>query len=279
MGEDIQLKNMNRILCTGSSGFIGSHLMKKLDAVGYDLKSGQDIRDTEQLRSYLKGIDIVVHLAANTSVKQAWDNPTDLYNTNIIGTSNVIEECIRAKVKKIVFASSASVERPFANPYSFSKKTCEGLFETRKDEIDCIALRFMNVYGKGQNPNYGTVIPAFYNGIKKGEIDIYGDGSYTRDFIWVDDIVTAIKKAIDYKHNNTHKFTSIEIGTGIPTSVNQLAKKMSKLLGKEPKINHLPFRKEVKDSVAVPGIALMTLGFKTTTTIDEGLKKLIETGI
>ena len=159
---------MKRILVTGSEGFIGSYLMELIpEAIGFDLKSGQDIRDKQQLASYLKGIDVVVHLAAQTSIANAWDDPVNLYSHNILGTANVIEESIKAGVKKIVFASSASIYQPYDNPYSFSKYVCEGLFKTRKDEMQNILLRFMNVYGKGQNPSYGTVIPTFYKGIKK----------------------------------------------------------------------------------------------------------------
>lgn len=265
------------ILVTGSSGFIGSHLMERLDnAIGYDIKNGQDVRDREQFRSYLKRVDTVIHLAANTSVKQAWDDPTELYSNNIMGTSVVIEECIKAKIKRIIFASSASVENPNANPYAFSKFTCEGLFKTRKDEINCLAFRFMNVYGKGQNVNYGTVIPAFYNGINKGEIDIYGIGNYTRDYIHVDDIVAGIRRAMDY---DIKGFNVMELGTGIQTSVNELADKMEKLIGKKVKRNYLPARKEVDFSVANTWAVEKKLKFKPLISIDKGLERLVKEGI
>lgn len=267
------------ILVTGSSGFIGSHLMERLDnAIGYDIKNGQDVRDREQFRSYLKRVDTVIHLAANTSVKQAWDDPTELYSNNIMGTSVVIEECIKAKIKRIIFASSASVKNPNANPYAFSKFTCEGLFKTRKDEINCLTFRFMNVYGKGQNPNYGTVIPAFYNGINKGEIDIYGDGSFTRDYIHVDDIVIGIKRGLGFNHRN-RKFVVMELGTGVETSVYDLAHKMQKLMNKKIKVNYLPERKEVDHSVADTHVAKFELGFEALIDMNHGLKRVIKEGI
>src|SRR4030042_5790189 len=203
------------ILVTGSRGFIGSYLLKEIKAEGYDLKSGLDIRDRLQLSLHLKGVDTVVHLAAQTSIQHAWDDPAELYSHNILGTANVIEESIKAGVKKIIFASSAAVYQPHDNPYAFSKYVDEGLFRVRKDEIKSVLLRFMNVYGKGQNPFYGTVIPAFFTGIKKGKISIYGDGENTRDYIHVTDIVYAIKKEIELEP--TQKVTVMDIGTGRPT--------------------------------------------------------------
>ena len=164
-----------KYLITGSLGFVGSHLMEKIDnAIGYDLKSGQDIRDKNQLSSYMKKVDAVIHLAAQTSIAHAWDDPTDYYSHNVVGTSNVIETAIKCGVKKIIYASSASIYFPLDNPYSHSKAICEDLFKIRQDKISCIALRFMNIYGKGQNPSYGTVIPSFYKGIKNGNIQSGG---------------------------------------------------------------------------------------------------------
>lgn len=263
-----------RILITGSKGFIGSHLMRLVDGVGYDLKSGQDVRDKEQLESYIKGADYVVHLAAQTSIAHAWNDPTDYYSHNILGTSNVIELALKHKVK-IIYASSASVYQPFENPYSLSKYVCEKMLELRKPDV--VAFRFMNVYGKGQNKNYGTVIPAFYEGFKsKKGIKIYGDGNQTRDFIHVKDIVMAIKMVIDKDFKGTY---IMDLGTGKSISVNKLADMYEELFKRKVKRNHIPERPEVKHSKADTSKVKRFLEFIPHISLKEGLKMTMEEGI
>ncbi len=267
-----------KILCTGSGGFIGSHLMEVLDnAVGYDLKSGQDIRDAEQLYSYMKNVDMVVHLAAETSIAQCWNDPVNLYSHNILGTANVIQTAIKAKVKKIIYASSASVYQPFDNPYSVSKYCDEALFEVYKDQIQSIGMRFMNVYGKGQNKAYGTVIPAFYEGFKsKKGIKIYGDGKQTRDYIHVKDIAMFIFHVINTENKQRHLV--LDVGTGKSVSVNKLAEMFTKLMGKT-KVEHIPARKETKFSKANTYNQIEIFNFKPTITLEEGLRKVVDEGI
>lgn len=267
-----------KVLVSGASGFIGSHLMETLDdCVGYDLKTGQDIRDLEQLDSYMKYADIVVHLAAQTSIANAWDNPVELYSHNILGTANVIQSAIKNKVKKIIYASSASIYQPHDNPYAISKFTDEGLFETHKDQIQSVGMRFMNVYGKGQNRAYGTVIPAFYEGFKsKKGIKIYGDGKQTRDYIHVSDICRFIKLAIDTDNKQQHLV--LDVGTGKSVSVNKLADMFQSLMHKT-KIKYIPARKEVKFSKANTYNQTEIFNFKPLITLEEGLRKVVEEGI
>lgn len=267
-----------KYLILGSSGFIGRHLMEALDnAVGYDLKAGQDIRDFKQLYSYMKGVDVVVHLAAQTSIANAWDDPKELYSHNIQGTANVIQAAIKAKVKKVLYASSASVYQPTANPYSVSKFTDEQLFETHKDQLKSLGMRFMNVYGKGQNKAYGTAIPTFYEGIKKGKgIKIYGDGKQTRDYIHVDDIVRFIQKAINT--NNKQQHMVLDVGTGKSISVNKLVEMYQKLIHKT-KVKHIPARKEVKHSKANTYNQIEVFDFKPLISLEEGLRRVVEEGI
>lgn len=266
-----------KILVTGSSGFIGSHLMEELDnAVGYDLKNRQDIRNP-RLDRYLGDIDVVVHLAAQTSIANCWKNPVDLYSHNVLGTANVIQCAVKAGVKKILYASSASVYNPSANPYAISKFMNEALFETHKNQIQSIGMRFMNVYGKGQNKSYGTVIPAFYEGIKSGKgITVYGDGEQTRDFIHVSDIVRFIKTAADDKPL-VMNHTVLDVGTGVSVSVNTLADKFQELMGKTT-ITHIKGRSEVKESKANIEKQL-AFGFSPKITLDEGLRKVVSEGI
>lgn len=269
---------MTKVLVTGSMGFIGSYLMEILDnAVGYDLKAGQDIRDYEQLYSYMKNVDVVVHLAAQTSIKQSWADPKDLYSHNILGTANIIQAAIQAKVKKVLYASSASVLQPTANPYALSKFTCEKLFETHSESINSIGMRFMNVYGKGQNKAYGTVIPAFYEGIKsKKGIEIYGDGKQTRDYIHVTDIVRFISLAVETDTQKEHLV--LDIGTGKSVSVNKLSEIYQDLIHKT-EVKHIPARREVKFSKADTSTQEKVFKFKPQVTLIEGLMRVIKEGI
>lgn len=257
-----------KILVTGSKGFVGSYLMRRIDAVSYDLKEGRDIRNLKQLNRFMKNVDIVVHLAAFTSIKHAWENPSELYSHNILGTANVIESAIKNGVQKIVWASSASVYQPYDNPYSYSKYVCEGLFKIRK--IPSIGLRFMNIYGQGQNPSYGTVIPSFIKGIKKGQIFIYGDGKQTRDFIFVDDIIDAILCA-----TQTDKDIPVmDIGTGKSISILKTADILEKLIGKRVKRTFLTGRAEVRHSKANTKKARQ-MGFRSLIDFEDGLQTML----
>jgi UDP-glucose 4-epimerase len=260
------------ILVTGGQGFIGSYLMEILpDAKSYDLKDGLDVRDKKTLKKHMKGCDVVIHLAAQTSVANSWDDPADLYSHNIVGTATVIETAIKAGVKKIIYASSASIYNPLDNPYSLSKSVGEDLLTVRKDEISSVSLRFMNVYGLGQNPAYGTVIPEFEKGMKKGRIKIYGNGTQTRDFIHVKDLVLFIAQMVNQKFDHE----AMDVGWGVGVSVNQLAEMMAYLCDIDDlKIEYLLGRKETKHSKANVDTA-MQYGFDPKITLKEGLKEVL----
>lgn len=271
-----------KTIILGSSGFIGSHLLKIMsDAIPYDLKEGQDILDTELLAKTMEGCDVVIHLAAFTSVAQCWENPLEVYKNNVLGTANVIKIAQQTKVKRIIFASSSAIYSPVDNPYSASKAMCEGLFQVHKDEMKSICFRFFNVYGKGQNPSYGTAVPAFITGIQeKGEINVYGSGEQTRDFIHVDDVCKVLKQAAeaDYK-NDFPPFITMDLGTEKPTSVHELAYILMGMIQKSVKVNYLPKRKEAKDSLANIELVQKLYSFQPSISLTEGLKKLVQEGI
>lgn len=270
-----------RALITGSSGFIGSHLIRVIkSATPYDLAINRDIRDTELLKKAMKDCDIVIHLAAHTSVVDSWKDPTEYYDNNVKGTSAVVETAIKLGVQRIIFASSSAVYASSENPYAASKAMCEHLFHVRKQEIPSIMLRFFNVYGKGQNPNYGTVVPAFIKGIKKGKITIYGDGKQTRDFIHVDDVCRLIKTITETKFGpKSPAFMQLDVGTGKSYSVEELAYILMGLIGKKAKIKYAPPRKEAKHSQAnTQGIKKM-FNFDAQIGLIDGLKRLLNEGL
>lgn len=177
-----------KILVTDSSGFVGTHLTrllsKKHKIVPFDLKEGLDIRKPEMLEKASSGVDAIVHLAALVVAPESWDRPYDYFETNGLGTLNVVLAGIKNKVGRIILTSSAAVYGEPLNPYGASKKWAETVAETYRDKIETVIIRPFNIYGEGQNPAYGYAIHNFAKSIKeKGEVEIYGDGTQTRDFI------------------------------------------------------------------------------------------------
>lgn len=272
---------MNKVLITGSSGFIGSHLLKMMpDAVPYDLKEGKNILNKVDLEKSMKGCDSVVHLAAHTHLMSSWEDPSKCYLTNVFGTSNVLETAVKLGIKRIIFASSSAIYASTENPYAASKAMGEGLLKVREDEIRSIIFRFFNVYGIGQNPDYGTAIPAFISGIKKGEITIYGDGKQTRDFIHVDDICQMLKFAATTElPENFPKVFQTDLGTGKSYAIKELAYIIMGLMNKQAKIKYQPARKEVLHSQADISLVKKVFNFEPKITLLEGLERIIKDGI
>lgn len=272
----------SKIAILGSSGFIGKHLVNylhdKYEVITYDKKLDKDILDTAKLKKAMAGCKAVVHLAAFVSVSDSWNKPNDYYLNNVVGTSNVIEVAKSLGIKKIVFASSSAVHNPYSSPYAATKAMNELLFETNRNLIVSVGLRFFNVYGSGQNPAYGAAIPEFIKGIKeKGEIIIYGDGGQTRDFIFVDDICRAIEKAIELKLAEPTSIT-FDVGTGEAISINNLAELIMNIVGKRVPVIHKEARPEIKHSQANITMMRKLLSFKPKIDIYEGLEILIQNG-
>ncbi len=266
-----------KVLLTGSSGFIGSHLVKFLkkdyEVVPYDKVEGKDILDKKLLAKHMKGCYVVVHLAAFASIIDSLKDPSYTYDNNVTGTSNVIEEAIKQKVKRIIFASSCAAYQPYLNPYAASKAMCEGVLKVRENEIQSISFRFLNVYGKGQNPAYGNVMPNFISGIPKGEITIYGDGLQRRDFIHVSDICRGIEAAL--KAEKLPQCIASDLGTGKTYSILELAYILMGMTGKQAKIKYAPPRKELRTACAKTEIMDKLFKFEPKVSLIEGLRKLI----
>ncbi len=265
---------MPKILITGDRGFLGTHLRKIFpDAYGYDLKDGNNILNKGKLMGAMNGADVVIHLAAFVSVEESKRNPQKYLYNNIVGTSSVIECAIKSGVKKIIYASSAACYDPASSAYAISKYSSELLMLSYKDMIHTTSLRFFNIYGDGQNPNYGAAITSFREGMElDGEISIYGDGKQTRDFIAVEDVCRAIKLAVDA---DIPSGMVMDIGTGNPTDIVNLAAEMSLILKCSPKVNFEPERKGVKYSCAITTKAKEFLKFEAEIGLPEGLRRLL----
>jgi len=278
---------LKKILITGSSGFIGSHLSKKLKTSGYEVieiskSKGIDITNLKKLKSLdLKNIDIVFHLAALTSS----DKDAELYKTNVLGTLNILELCKIKKIKKIIFNSSYVYGHPKylpineshplnpTNPYSISKFLSELLCNsyTQNNNLNIIILRLANIYGSNQKGNF--LIPAILNQLKNSEI-LLSNPHFKRDFLHVDDLIKLYLKLIDTNIKNE----TFNIGSGANISIIDLANKIKKLsksnatLKWQETINQNQRREnEVKEVLLNISKAKQLLDWQPSISIDEGL--------
>lgn len=172
-----------KILVTGHKGYIGTHLMKQIKAIGLDIKDGNDIVNCD-----LPEVDVVIHLAAQPGVIRSMANPTETVRTNVLGTVRLAE---KYKDTKFVFASTGgAIQDEIPSPYGLSKYCGEEFVKMLFN--DYVILRFANVYG---GPGSRSVIDKF---LKDDEIVIYGDGSQNRTFVYIDDMVRGIIQAIKW---------------------------------------------------------------------------------
>jgi UDP-glucose 4-epimerase len=274
---------MSQYLITGGQGFIGGKITHMTKGVSYDLKSGEDILDVELLMKELKDEKGVFHCAAKISVPESILKPEEYYKNNVVGTQSVIEAAEANKLK-IVFSSSAAVygettsavteesELSPLSPYAENKIDGEKLLQ--KSSIPHVALRYFNVYGPGQSKEYAGIIATFImSALRNEDLIIYGDGNQVRDFVFVDDVAQANMRAMEY-HNES--FEVFNIGTGIETSLNELAQKILELTQSKSIIVYKPFRSgDIVYSNADVSKAEKILDWKAKVSLEEGLEKTI----
>jgi len=248
------------ILVTGSSGFIGSKLVKLLkDVVPYDIKEGHDILDKGDLLKHMRGCDTVIHLAAKVSQEESIAKPDYYYLHNIQGTQNVAECCRIAKVKKLIFASSAAAYSPFDNPYALSKWVGEQIV---RHYTSPIVLRLFNVYG--ETDTRPTILKTFVKQVKDNKpITIMGKDK-TRDFIHVDDVCRIIKEIVDDDQLN---HGNIDVGTGKSYTLVETAALVMSVLNNWVPLIYKPARQDIDKSCAKPI-------FDTKISLREGIKRL-----
>jgi len=232
--------------------------------------------------------EYVFHLAAFCGVKRVIERPLDVLK-DIDGIRAIFEFCKDRKVKKILYSSSSEVygepvqlpshEHGAVNPsprdpYSLVKMLGENLTHHYAQQygLKTVALRFFNVYGPRQESSpYGFVVGIFLDRALKGEtLQIFGDGTATRDFVFYKDNINCILTAMLKDETNGE---TINIGKGVPTTIQELAEKVIALSGKDLKIEYLPIRKmEIK--YRTPDVRKMEslIGFKATTPLEEGLR-------
>ena len=249
------------ILVTGGAGFIGKYIVKSLlekdnsvtifdnfsnstkNSINFLVNTGAkviegDVRKLDEIVNAIKDHEVVIHLAAKISVSESISNPSDTFQVNVEGTNNVLTACKKNNVKKLIAASSAAVygegtpnvklieesELNPISPYGQSKVKMELVikeFES-KHNINCIILRFFNIFGIGQSPEYAGVISKFIEKITQDEsLEIFGDGMQTRDFVAIEDVIQSIDNAILYGKSGTYN-----IGSGEITSIKEIAELM-----------------------------------------------------
>lgn len=301
-------------LITGGAGFIGSSLCEKLLEKGHKVRIidnffiGKeeniscfkndieiirgDIRNSEEIRQAVKGVDYVMHMAALSSVAESIEDPTGTGDVNIDGTLNVLLAARDEGVKRVVLASSAAVygdseaalkietmpTEPIS-PYAVSK--CVGELYAKVFcnlyNIETVCLRYFNVFGPKQDPTvgYAGVISRFIWMMKKDQAPvIFGDGCQSRDFIYVEDISEAsILASISDK---TGKGEAINIASGQSITLNQLMETINVVLGKELKPVYKEARKgDIRHSLADVTLAKRLLGFEYKGNIMQDLIKTI----
>ena len=305
---------MDRYLVTGGAGFIGSHIAEELETKGFFVRivdnflTGKeeniasfldgielirgDIRDLELCREVVKDVDYVLHQAALPSVPRSVEDPLLTNAINIEGTLNILLASRDASVKKVVFASSSSVygddehlpkkeglEGNPLSPYAVTKLTGEKYCQVFSEiyGLATVCLRYFNVFGPRQDPfsQYAAVIPNFIMRLLSDKAPIiHGDGEQTRDFTHVANVVEANLQAALVPDVLGQVFN---LGNGVQTSVNGLAKTLTELTKKDIEPVHEEERPgDVKHSFADISKAEALLGYKPRVSLRDGLLRTIE---
>jgi nucleoside-diphosphate-sugar epimerase len=298
-----------RVLITGGAGFIGRHIadhfhdraeVRVLDNLCSGFKRNLaglecqivvgSILDRDLVREVMKGVDFVFHLAAMVSVQESVQKPNDCAEINTVGTAIVLEEAARARVKKLIFSSSAAIygDNPTIpkiesmpaepkSPYAASKYEGERHCRSFTDEgrLATVSLRYFNVFGPYQDPGseYAAAVPAFIEkAIRNEPITIFGDGRQTRDFIYVKDVVAA-NSFFALKSQATGIFN---VACGTQITITDLALTIRTLAKSSSTINYVAERLgDVKHSVA--GVdKIRTAGFRPVCDLAGRLRATIE---
>jgi UDP-glucose 4-epimerase len=299
---------MTNALITGGAGFIGRHLADHLtrqDDVSVTVIDNEslgnrkhldldkvrfikgDLRNRDELRSALEGQDVVIHLAADTRVIESIADPAHNFESNVVGTFNLLELSRELGVSRIVAASTGGailgdVEPPVheqmapqpTSPYGASKLMLEGYLSAWASSygLSTCALRFSNIYGP-RSFHKGSVVAHFYKQILDEEkLVVYGDGSQTRDYLYVGDLVEGIWTAV-----NSPAEGAFQLGSGKPTTINQLLDIMRNVTGLDLDVLYQDFRAgEVRDTWCQIDKARKGFGFDPTTGLEDGLGRTWE---
>ncbi len=298
------------IFITGGAGFVGSHLINYLSKQVHKLTSFDDFSNSSNnnLENYdvkiirgdilnysllsksLKNMDIVIHLAAQISITDSIKDPENTIKINVDGTKNILNACLENNIKNFIGISTAAV---FGNqdeilsensiclpisPYGESKLMMEEFIInfSKKHNFNSVILRFFNLYGPGQSPQYAGVITKFLKNLQENKpLEIFGDGNQSRDFIHIDDAVRCINSTIKNLEGKSGRVYNI--GSGTSTSILQLANLLLKLTEKEIQIQFKPeINGDIVHSQTSIDLAKNELDFKSKISLEDGLSRFLE---
>ena len=297
-----------KVFVTGAAGFIGTHLANELIAqghtvVGFDnLSTGNpdrllpevklvrgDINDRELLWQLLHDVDCVYHLAARVVVPDSILYPREFERVNVGGTVTLLEAMRDVGSHRLIFASSGAIygiqnRQPLnenttkpkpASPYAVSKLASEYYINTigRLWGLEAVCLRIFNAYGprQGFSFSHAAVIPTFLKqAATKGTIVIHGDGTKTRDFVYITDVVDALIAAMRLKNPDE---TVINIGSGRETTIHQVCEIACRITGKQPEIVFNQKRVGGPDRMCADlTLARELLGYEPRVSLEEGMR-------
>lgn len=304
------MKSAPLFLVTGGAGFIGSHLTDLLINEGYrvrvldDLSTGLtenvnpkaefvlgDACDEARVMDAAKGVDTVFHLAARVSIRQSVESFLGDARANIMGSLNVFRAAGLNRARRVILASSMAVyadagpgaltgeDHPAEplSPYGLGKLTAERyLFMLAKTlGVEPVALRLFNTYGtrQGYTPYVGAATIFITNSLLSKPSSIFGDGLQRRDFVHVSDVARAFLLSTQQKEAAGR---ILNVGTGVGTTVNELAALVRKILGRGDFVPAPAQGSELKNSVADIGAARRILGYETKKELSESLVEVVE---
>ena len=253
-----------------------------------------DIRDRNELAKVFNEnkIDVVIHLAAMAGVRPSIDNPIYYQEVNCVGTQNILEEMKLHNIKKLVMASSSSVygnckEVPFKenmivdfaiSPYAATKKANEVMTHVyhKLFDFNVIMLRFFTVFGQSQRPD--LAINKFTRLMLNDEpIPMFGDGTTSRDYTYIDDIVDGIIKSCNYVENNKDVYEILNLGNSSPVSLKEMINTIAEVLNKTPNIQELPMQPgDVERTFADISKAKKLIGYNPKTSFKEGIENFVK---
>jgi UDP-glucose 4-epimerase len=302
-----------RCLVTGGAGFIGSHVASRLVDLGHEVRvvdnlatgdranltalEGRheflfgDLVDPSVCERAVDGMDVVFHLAALGSVPRSLADAWGSHDANVNSTVRLLEACRSAKVRRVVYSSSSSVygdtptlpkietmEPLPRSPYAASKLSGEQyvLAYARAGLVEGVALRYFNVFGPRQSPNgpYAAVIPLFMRAALDGSpAPLFGDGSQTRDFTYVDNVVAANLLGATQPAERVSGW-AVNVGAGGRSSLRDLLDALRRVTGRPITVDQRPPRGgDVRDSMASLERARAVLGYEPAVSVDEGLAR------
>jgi UDP-glucose 4-epimerase len=299
---------MSLVLVTGGAGFIGANLLRQLDSshdvrVLDNLARGSrellpddreidlvvgDIRDPDAVARALRGVDLVIHLAAFGSVVESVADPVENFEINVRGTFEMLRGAAAAGVERFVFASTggaimgdqpppideSSLPWPIS-PYGASKLCGEAYMHAFAGSFDIrpVALRFANVYGPYSSHKKGVITRFIRAALAGGTFEIFGDGNASRDFLHVDDLCRGILAAADSDLSDE----VLHLASEKETTINELAQLIIELAGAEVEIVHHPKRAgEVERNFARAARAKEALGWEPQLPLREGMQGTVE---